>query len=31
MKCHDSENDPNFDFYTYFPQVHHSGFKPVKQ
>jgi 2',3'-cyclic-nucleotide 2'-phosphodiesterase (5'-nucleotidase family) len=26
-KCHDSENDPKFDFYLYFPQIHHSGLK----
>jgi len=27
MKCHDTENDPKFDFYEYFPKVHHSGLK----
>jgi 2',3'-cyclic-nucleotide 2'-phosphodiesterase (5'-nucleotidase family) len=26
-KCHDSENDPKFDFFLYFPQIHHSGLK----
>jgi len=26
-KCHDSENDPKFDFYLYFPQIYHSGLK----
>lgn len=27
MKCHDSENDPKFDFYEYYPQIYHSGLK----
>lgn len=27
MKCHDTENDPKFDFYEYFPKIHHSGLK----
>ena len=27
MKCHDPENDPNFDLYKYMPQIWHSGFK----
>lgn len=27
MKCHDSENDPHFDFYEYFPKIYHSGLK----
>ncbi len=26
-KCHDTENDPKFDFYLYFPKVYHSGLK----
>ena len=26
-KCHDELNDPNFDFYTYFPKIYHSGLK----
>ncbi len=27
MKCHDTENDPKFDFWEYFPKIHHSGLK----
>ncbi len=27
MKCHDTENDPKFDFYEYYPKVYHSGLK----
>ena len=27
MKCHDPENDPNFDLYKYMPQIWHSGVK----
>lgn len=27
MKCHDSENDPKFDFFEYFPKIQHSGLK----
>lgn len=27
MKCHDTENDPKFDFYEYFPKIYHSGLK----
>jgi hypothetical protein len=27
VKCHDSENDPKFDFYKYMPQIYHSGLK----
>jgi cytochrome c553 len=23
-KCHDHENDPNFDFFTYWPKVNHT-------
>jgi len=26
-KCHDSENDPKFDFYKYMPQIYHGGLK----
>ena len=26
-KCHDSENDPKFDIYKYFPQINHSNLK----
>ena len=26
-KCHNSENDPKFDLYTYMPQVYHSNLK----
>ncbi|HEY2911177.1 MAG TPA: multiheme c-type cytochrome [Gemmataceae bacterium] len=25
MKCHDNENDPHFDLYTYWPKIVHSG------
>ena len=28
-KCHDSENDPKFELYTYWPKVTHSGLKKV--
>ncbi len=27
MKCHDGDNDPKFDFWTYIPKVYHSGLK----
>ncbi|OWK36069.1 Cytochrome c family protein [Fimbriiglobus ruber] len=27
MNCHDTENDPKFDFYEYFPKIYHSGLK----
>jgi hypothetical protein len=27
MKCHDTENDPKFDFYEYMPKVYHSNMK----
>jgi hypothetical protein len=27
-KCHDPDNDPHFDFYTYWPKVNHSGMAP---
>ncbi len=27
MKCHDGDNDPNFDFYQYMPKLYHSGLK----
>ena len=27
MKCHDTENDPKFDFFEYFPKIHHTGLK----
>ena len=27
MKCHDTENDPKFDFYEYMPKVYHTGMK----
>jgi hypothetical protein len=27
IRCHDTENDPKFDFYEYFPKIHHSGLK----
>ena len=26
-KCHDGENDPKFDLYTYMPKVYHSNLK----
>ena len=26
--CHDPENDPHFDFPTYWPKVNHSGMAP---
>ncbi|HET6573384.1 MAG TPA: multiheme c-type cytochrome [Fimbriiglobus sp.] len=29
MKCHDTENDPKFDFYEYMPKVYHSNMKPA--
>lgn len=25
MRCHDQDNDPKFDIWTYMPQVYHSG------
>lgn len=25
MRCHNHENDPNFDLYTYWPKIHHSA------
>lgn len=25
MKCHDTENDPHFDLYTYWPKIAHTG------
>jgi hypothetical protein len=28
-KCHDPDNDPHFDFYTYWPKVNHSGLAPA--
>jgi hypothetical protein len=28
MKCHDTENDPNFDLNKYMPKIWHSGMKP---
>lgn len=27
-KCHDPDNDPHFDFYTYWPKVNHTGMAP---
>jgi hypothetical protein len=27
MKCHDGDNDPHFDFWTYIPKIYHSGLK----
>jgi cytochrome c554/c'-like protein len=27
-KCHDPDNDPHFDLYTYWPKVNHSGLAP---
>ncbi|MFO0823422.1 MAG: multiheme c-type cytochrome [Gemmataceae bacterium] len=27
-KCHDHENDPNFDFFTYWPKINHTVPKP---
>jgi hypothetical protein len=24
MRCHNHENDPNFDLYTYWPKIHHT-------
>jgi len=27
-KCHDPDNDPHFDFYTYWPKINHSGMAP---
>jgi hypothetical protein len=27
MQCHDGDNDPKFDFWTYMPKVYHSGLK----
>jgi hypothetical protein len=27
MKCHDGDNDPKFDFWTYIPKIYHSGLK----
>lgn len=27
-QCHDPDNDPNFDFPTYWPKVNHSGMAP---
>lgn len=27
MKCHDTENDPKFDFYEYMPKIYHSNMK----
>lgn len=27
-KCHDPDNDPHFEFYTYWPKVNHSGLAP---
>lgn len=28
MGCHDSENDPHFDLYKYWPKIAHSGMAP---
>jgi Cytochrome c554 and c-prime len=28
-KCHDPENDPHFDFYTYWPKINHTFPKPA--
>jgi hypothetical protein len=25
MRCHNTENDPNFDLYSYWPKVHHAA------
>jgi len=25
MRCHNHENDPNFDLYTYWPKIHHTS------
>lgn len=27
MRCHDGDNDPKFDFWTYIPKIYHSGLK----
>jgi hypothetical protein len=27
MKCHDGDNDPKFDPWTYLPKIYHSGLK----
>ena len=27
-KCHDADNDPNFEFPKYWPKVNHSGLRP---
>ena len=27
-KCHDPDNDPHFDFYTYWPKINHTGLAP---
>jgi hypothetical protein len=27
-KCHDGDNDPNFDFPKYWPKINHSGLAP---
>ncbi len=27
MKCHDTENDPKFEFYEYMPKIYHSNMK----
>lgn len=27
MQCHDGDNDPKFDFWTYIPKIYHSGLK----
>ena len=27
-KCHDPDNDPHFDLFTYWPKVNHSGLAP---
>jgi hypothetical protein len=28
-KCHDHENDPHFDLYTYWPKVYHTFRQPA--
>ena len=27
-KCHNPDNDPHFDFFTYWPKVNHTGLAP---
>jgi hypothetical protein len=31
MKCHDSENDPHFDLFKYWPKVAHTGLGPLRK